>query len=156
MARDLYNRWMSRVVYTNTPDTPEQEGLRAAHQVRLVSAPEEGTGIKQLPTGVYGFTYSPGLDSAPLFATRSFRSYETHKLGSGEVTLIGFASADAARQLTTAPQEITIQVQPHPEPDQDTLVEIPYTRIRTHRQYAAPNQHGFTVTVTPLLVHAGA
>ena len=86
---------MSRVVYTNTPDTPEQEGLRAAHQVRIVSAQEEGTGIKQLPNGVYGFTYSPGLDSAPLFATRVFRSYEAHKLPSGEVTLIGFASADA-------------------------------------------------------------
>ena len=147
---------MSRVVYTNTPDTPEQEGLRAAHQVRLVSVQEEGTGIKQLPNGVYGFTYSPALESAPLFATRVFRSYETHKLPSGEVTLIGFASSDAARQLTTAPQEITIQVQPHPEPEQNTLVEIPYSRIRTHRQYAAPNQHGFTVTVTPLLAHADA
>ena len=64
--------------------------------------------------------------------------------------------ADAARQLTTAPQEVTIQVQPHPEGEQSTLVEIPYSRIRTHRQYAAPNQHGFTVTVTPLLAHADA
>jgi hypothetical protein len=82
-----------------------------------------------------------------------FRSYEAHKLPSGEVTLIGFASADAARQLTTAPQDVTIQVQPHPEPEQDTLVEIPYSRIRTHKQYAAPNQHGFTVTVSPLLAH---
>jgi hypothetical protein len=147
---------MSRVVYTNTPDTPEQQGLRAAHQVRLVSAAEEGTGIKQLPGGVYGFTYSPALDAAPLFATRSFRSYEAHKLPSGEVTLIGFASPDAARQLTTAPQDVTIQVQPHPEAEQSTLVEIPYSRIRNHRQYAAPNQHGFTVTVGPLLQHADA
>ena len=147
---------MSRVVYTDTPDTPEQEGLRAAHQVRPVSTQEEGTGIKQLPGGVYGFTYSPGLESAPLFARRVFRSYETHKLPSGEVTLIGFASADAARQLTTAPQEVTIQVQPHPEGEQSTLVEIPYSRIRTHRQYAALNQHGSTVTVTPLFAHAYA
>jgi hypothetical protein len=124
--------------------------------VRPVSLEEEGTGIKQLPNGVYGYTYSPGLESAPLFARRVFRSYETHKLPSGEVTLVGFASEDAARQLTTALQEITVQVQPHPEPGQQTLVEIPYSRIRTHRQYAAPNQHGFTVTVTPLLAHAGA
>ena len=56
----------------------------------------------------------------------------------------------------TAPQEVTIQVQPHPEAEQNTLVEIPYSRIRTHRGYAAPNQHGFTVTVTPLLAHADA
>jgi len=144
---------MSRVVYTDIPDTPEQEGLRAAHQVRVVSAEEEGNGIRQLPNGVYGYTYSPALGSAPLFAKRVFRSYETHKLPSGEVTLIGFASAEAARQLTTAPEDVTIQVQPHPEPEQNTLVEIPYSRIRTHKQYAAPNQHGFTVTVTPLLAH---
>ena len=31
----------------------------------------------------------------------------------------------------------------------DTLVTIPYSRIRHHRQYAAPNQDGFTVTVLP-------
>ena len=147
---------MSRVTYTNVPDTPEQEGLRAAHQVRVVSTAEEGTGVNQLPGGVYGYTYSPALDGAPLFATRSFRSYEAHKLPSGEVTLIGFASSDAARQLTTAPQDVTIQVQPHPEEGQDVLVEIPYSRIRTHKQYAAPNTHGFTVTVAPLLAPAGA
>ena len=111
--------------------------------------------LKQLPNGSRLHCSGCSL-SAPLFATRVFRSYETHKLPSGDVTLIGFASADAARQLTTAPQEVTIQVQPHPEPEQNTLVEIPYSRIRTHRQYAAPNQHGFTVTVTPLLAHADA
>jgi hypothetical protein len=145
---------MSRVTYTNVQDVPEQEGLRAAHQVRIVTEAEEGTGINVLPGGVYGFTYSPALDGAPLFATRAFRSYEAHKLPSGEVTLIGFASADAARQLTTAEQDVTIQVQPHPEADQDTLVEIPYSRIRTHKQYAAPNAHGFIATVAPLLAHA--
>jgi hypothetical protein len=147
---------MSRVTYTNIPDTPEQQGLRAAHQVELVSSDQEGSGIDRLPGGVYGYTYSPALTGAPLFATRAFRSYEAHKLPSGEITLIGFASSDAARQLTTAPQDVTIQVQPHPEPDQDVLVEIPYSRIRNHRQYAAPNTHGFTVTVAPLLSHAGA
>ena len=147
---------MSRVVYTEFQSTSDQEALRQTHQVRIVAGDEEGTGVNALPGGVYGFTYSPALDSAPLFASRSFRSYEVHKLASGEVTLIGFASAEASRQLTTAPQEATIQVQPHPEPEQNTLVEIPYSRIRNHRQYAAPNQHGFTVTVTPLLAHAGA
>jgi hypothetical protein len=147
---------MSRVVYTNIPETPEQEGLRSAHQVRLVSTAEEGTGLNALPGGVYGYTYSPALDGAPLFGTQAFRSYETHKLPSGEVTLIGFASPDDARQLTTAPQDVTIQVQPHPEAGHDTLVEIPYSRIRTHRQYAAPNGHGFTATVAPLMAHAQA
>ena len=145
---------MSRVTYTNVVDTPEQAGLREAHRVRLVSEQEEGTGLNKLPLSVYGFTYSPGIEEAPLFAKRSFRSYEAHKLASGDVTLVGFTSAESARQLTTSTEDISLQVQPMPEDGQDTLVEIPYSRIRRHKGYAAPNQHGFSVTVAPLLAQS--
>jgi hypothetical protein len=145
---------MSRVIYTNVVDTPEQAGLREAHRVRLVSESEEGTGLTKLPVSVYGFTYSPGIDEAPLFAKRSFRSYEAHKLANGDVTLVGFTSADSARQLTTSTEDVSLQVQPMPEDGQDTLVEIPYSRIRRHKGYAAPNQHGFSVIVAPLLTQA--
>lgn len=140
---------MSRVTYTSTPTTADQEALRQTHQVRLVTESEEGTGVNGLPGGVYGFTYSPGLSGAPLFAVRRFRSYETHKLPGGDVYLIGFAKADMARALSTATEEMTIQVHPQPEAEFDTLVTIPYASFRRHRQVAAPNQDGFTVTVVP-------
>ena len=140
---------MSRVVYCDNSATPDQELLREAHQVRVVSEQEEGTGVNALPGGVYGFTYSPGLQSAPLFAIRRYRSYETHKLPSGDVFVIGFAKPDVARELSTASQEMTLQIHPQPENEYQTLVTIPYSRIRHHRQYAAPNQDGFTVTVQP-------
>jgi hypothetical protein len=140
---------MSRVVYTETKDTTDQEALRIAHQVRIVSAAEEGNSVSKLPGGVYGYTYSPGLPAAPLFAIRRYRSYETHKLPSGDVYVIGFAKADVARALSTATEEMTLQIHPQPEGDYATLVTIPYSRIRQHRQYAAPNQDGFTVTVRP-------
>ena len=140
---------MSRVVYADNTATADQELLRVAHQVRLVSEDEEGNGVNALPGGVYGFTYSPGLPNAPLFAVRRYRSYETHRLPSGDVFVIGFAKSDEARQLSTAGQEMTLQIHPMPEGDHQTLVTIPYSRIRHHRQYAAPNQDGFTVTVTP-------
>src|SRR5262245_21657263 len=81
---------MSRVVYTETKDTEHQEALRIAHQVRLVAPIEEGNSVSHLPGGVYGYTYSPGLSGAPLFAVRRYRSYETHKLPSGDVFVIGF------------------------------------------------------------------
>ena len=93
---------MSRVVYTELRSTGDQEALRLTHQVRIVTADEEGTGVNALPGGVYGFTYSPGLPSSPLFAVRRYRSYETHKLQSGEVYIIGFATADDARAVSTA------------------------------------------------------
>ena len=140
---------MSRVVYADNTATPDQELLRLAHQVRLVADNEEGNGVNVLPGGVFGFTYSPGLPNAPLFAVRRYRSYETHKLPSGDVFVIGFARADVERELSTASQEMTLQLHPQPEGDYQTLLTIPYSRIRHHRQYAAPNQDGFTVTVLP-------
>jgi len=142
---------MSRVVYSEFTVTPEQEALRQQHQVTLVEAAQEGCGVNALPGGVFGFTYSPALPNAPLFAARRYRSYETHKTASGEVFIVGFASADDAARLQSALEDFTIRIQPQPDEEHTALIEIPYTRIRQHRQYAAPNQNGFTVTVTPLL-----
>src|SRR5678816_2968002 len=99
---------MSRVSYANTPSTVEQETLRTTHKVRIVSPAEEGTGVGAQPAGVYGFTYSPGLPNAPLFAERRFRSYETHKLATGEVYVIGFADLETAAVLQSSASERTI------------------------------------------------
>jgi hypothetical protein len=139
---------MGNVTYANTPTTLDQEALRATHQVRLVAPAEEGTGVNALPGGVYGFTYSPALPNAPLFAERRFRSYETHKLANGQIYVIGFADLHAAAALESASGEQTLQIQPEPDSTSNVLVKVPYARIRHHRQHAAPNQHGFTVTVT--------
>ena len=143
---------MSRVNYTEMTATDSQQALRTAHRVRLVNEQEEGNGVGALPDGVYGFTYSPALPNAPLFAVPRYRSYETHKAG-GETFVIGFATADDAGRIASSIEELTIRIQPHPEDGCDTLVKIPYSRIRRHRQYAAPNQHGFTVTISPALAH---
>src|SRR5581483_1751832 len=141
---------MSRVVYENTPSTIDQEALRKTHGVRLVSGAEEGTGVNALPGGVYGFTYSPALPNAPLFAERRFRSYETHKLAKGEIFVIGFADVNAAATLASSDGEHTIVIQPQPDGAANILVKLPYSRIQHHRQYAAPNQHGFTVTLAAI------
>jgi hypothetical protein len=140
---------MSRVVYSDTPATADQETLRTVHQVRLVTTAEEGTGVNALPCGVYGFTYAPGLPNAPLFATRRYRSFETHKLPSGDIFVIGFATREAVTAMSSALTDVNVNVQPEPEGEATVLVTVPYSRIRHHRQYAAPNQHGFPVTVTP-------
>ena len=141
---------MSRVSYTSFADTAEQEQLRAAHGVRPVTGTEEGTGVNQLPGGVYGFTYSPGLPNAPLFAVKRYRSYEIHKLSTGEAFVIAFADADTGRQIASAAADANVRVHPDPSGAADVLVPIPYSRIRHHRQYAAPNQEGFLVTLSQL------
>ena len=141
---------MGKVVYANTPTRADQETLRESGGVRLVTEQEEGAGVNILPDGVYGYTYSPGLLNAPLFATRRYRSFEIHKVA-GEVFIVGFVTADASRELSSAPGEVTLQLLPEPSPEAAVLVKIPYSRIHTHRQYAAPNQQGFTVTVRSYL-----
>ena len=138
---------MSRVTYTNTPDRIDQEDIRASHGVRVVSDAEEGTGVNALPGGVYGYTYSPGLPNAPLFAVRRFRSYETHKLANGDVFVIAYGDADTARQIAHGSADVTVRVHPEPRDEAGVLVQIPYSRIRHHRQYASPNQDGFLVTL---------
>ena len=139
---------MSRVTYTDMAATGAQDALRGTNEVRLVQDAEEGPGVNALPAGVYGFTYSPGLASAPLFAIRRYRTFEIHKLAT-ETVIVGFATADDAGRLENNREEFTVRIQPQPEDGRETLVQIPYSRIKHHRQYAAPNQHGFTVTVLP-------
>ena len=138
---------MSRVVYSDQTDTVEQEQLRAAHGVRIVAEAEEGTGVNALPPGVYGFTYSPGLPSAPLFAQRRYRSYETHKTHSGDIFVVGYTDRATAGKIESTREVITVTIQPKAADTADTLVLIPYSRIHQHRQHAAPNQDGFTVTL---------
>ena len=72
-----------------------------------------------------------------------------HKLAGGQIFLIGFATPDVAQQLAATVGEVTVVVQPEPDELATTIAPIPYSRIRFHKQYAAPNQHGFTVTVSP-------
>src|SRR6266850_2639751 len=103
---------MSRVTYANTPSTLDQEAMRTTHNVRIVTSAEEGMGVNTLPGGVYGFTYSPALPNAPLFAERRFRSYETHKLASGEIYVIGFTDVETAAAVESTGSEQTIQIQP--------------------------------------------
>ena len=139
---------MSRVSYTSIADTAEQEQLRTAHSVRPVVGTEEGPGDNRLPGGVYGFTYSPGLPDAPLFAVRRYRSYEIHKLSTGDAFVIAFADADTAHQIASAVSDVNVRVHSDATDAAAVLVKIPYARIRHHRQYAAPNQDGFVVTVS--------
>ena len=138
---------MSRVTYANTPATLDQETLRSTDGVRVVTVEEEGMGIDALPHGVYGFTYSPALPNAPLWAQRRYRGYETHKLANGEIFVIGFADVETAAKIESAQGDQTVQIQPEPDATASILVKIPYSRIGHHRQHAAPNERGFTVTI---------
>ena len=133
---------MSRVVYTETETTAGQSSLRETHGLRLVTGKEEGTGANALPDGVYGFTYSPGLTNAPLFAIQHWRNYEVHKRFDGETYLLGFTSEEAAVTLDGSTSEVSIELFPQPYEGATTLVAVPCSRLKQNR-HAAPNQESF-------------
>jgi len=147
----LYNRQlpMSRVVYNKTTSTDAQLALRDEHRLRVVTADEEGAGADALPDGVYGFTYSPGLKAAPLFAAKRFRNYETHKRFDGETYLLGFVTEAEGAEIEAGAGTVSVEVYPDPTGTATTLVALPYGRIKQNRQHAAPNQDSFSATIVP-------
>jgi hypothetical protein len=140
---------MSRVVYEQAKAAPDQERLRAEHKLRLVTDAEEGLGVDAVPNGVYGFTYSPAFVNSPLYATRRFRCYETHRRLDGSVYLMGFVSAEDAAKLANQTAPVEICLQPEPEEGAKHFVELPHTRILHHRLMAVRTEHGVTMKVGP-------
>ncbi|MGE3276493.1 MAG: hypothetical protein AB7O67_15375 [Vicinamibacterales bacterium] len=141
---------MSRVTITEVAGAgvQEREALRKAHQVRLIEPAEEGCGIKDLPNGVYGYSYSPVL-AAPLFRTFRYRTYEMHRLADGRAVILGCVSSAEAQALANATGPVVLHIFYDRDADADTMVVIPYDRIRHHRQYSVRNTAGIELTVEP-------
>ncbi len=140
---------MSRVVYEQAKAAPDQERLRAEYQLRPVSEAEEGLGVNAVPDGVYGFTYSPAFENSPLYATRRFRCYETHRRHDGTVYLLGFVSDADAAKLTSQTDVVEICLQPEPEEGHERFVILSHDRIRQHRLVSVRTEHGVTMKVAP-------
>ena len=131
---------------TNVSGEAARETLRGEHDVRLVTAAEEGSAAEVLPPGVYGFTGSPVLAS-PLFAVRRYRNFEVHRLATG-VCLIGFVASAAAAELDHPTTDIvTVRIFADKEGDATAIVSIPYDRIVQHRQYAIRNAEAISLQV---------
>jgi hypothetical protein len=101
-----------------------KEAARTRHGVRLVDAKDEGAGITAVPNGVYGFTYSPGMES-PLFAMEKYHTFEIHKLNDGSVRILGFVTPDKKAELESNNDILEIQVFPTAWADSDQMVIIP-------------------------------
>jgi hypothetical protein len=125
--------------------------LRREHNVRLVTADQEGFAAEHLPDGVYGFTSSPALAS-PLFAIRHYRNFEIHRLTNGRTAVIGFVTPAEAAQLTEASRfdPITVTLHPDSEGAATTIVSLPYDRVVHHRQYSVRNAASIDLEVRPV------
>jgi hypothetical protein len=102
----------------------EREALRAKHGVRLVAKDEEGTGVANLPPGVYGFTYSPGMES-PIFMLEKYHSFEVHKLADETVRLIGYVTPAKLKEIESSADVIEVQVFPGPWGESNQMAVLP-------------------------------
>jgi hypothetical protein len=108
----------------------QREQLRSEFQLRSVMSEEEGTSVHALPPGVYGFSYAPATET-PLFARKSYHSYEVHKRADGSAYMLAFVTKSEAERLASRSEDMEVTVYPDPHGESDTLVSIPFERILT-------------------------
>ncbi|MEO8025899.1 MAG: hypothetical protein ABI823_05480 [Bryobacteraceae bacterium] len=104
------------------------EGLRDQHGVQLVSGDQEGEAIHRLPSGVYGFTFSPFSREAPLFSRNSFLSFELHRVGE-DTLILGYVDEATAGKIEKSDDVVDIDVFPVAKEQSSKLVAIPHSRI---------------------------
>jgi hypothetical protein len=126
---------------------------RIRHDVRAIRVLEEGFGLDKLPSGVFGFTFSPSYEDSPLFRERSSHSFEVHKLRDGQKFLLGFvSSADKAKIGhcgSEARSEAHVFLHPHAETNAAEIVCIPVSRVARFKDYRPEKSAGMEIMVVP-------
>ncbi len=115
-------------------DLSQQEASRTRKQLRPLLPEDEGMPLHLLPDNVFGFTYSSLNESTPLFIRHAFQSFEVHKLMDGEVHLLGYLTAEQAKQIQSGSGPLECDLYPEPRDKADQLVEIPVHKITRARQ----------------------
>jgi len=100
---------------SNSPASPETwrvhlDAVRDRHQVRTLKPEGEGFSISQLLNGVRGFTYAPGQPEVPLFAYKTYNSFEFHKTADGTEYVIGFVTPSEAKEFEAGTDGASIKL----------------------------------------------
>jgi hypothetical protein len=138
------------VIATSAASTAEVERLRSDRGLRLIHASEEGFNVYDLPGGVYGFTYAPGLREVPMYAKRPYHSFEIQRLASGEIHTLGFVTAQEQAAMN-GKEAAQAMLYPDPWNESTVLVSLPDTRLQPARK-AVSREEGnpFKTLVFPL------
>jgi hypothetical protein len=112
----------------NPMDEKQPEQLRLDRNLRPLRSEEEGTGIHNLPGGVYGFSYAPATET-PVFVRNSYHSFEVHKFIDGTSHMLAYVTPDQAEKILTGREDLDVTVYPEPFESSTTLVTIPFSRV---------------------------
>lgn len=127
----------------------EREQLRAGRKLHLISDPDAGSSIEIAPRAVYGFTYSPQTEGSPMFSKQTYQVFEIHKLGSGDVHLIGYMTPAHAEALASGKEPAEVRLYPEPHEDATQLVDVPRDRILRPKPTSREHGNYFPFTLAP-------
>ncbi len=130
-------------------DSPERQALRAKHGVRAIRSEEEGCDVRQLPTGIYGFTSAPAALELPLFVKPIVRCTEVHKTGDGETHLIGYLDPAEAASIESGAGAVRANLYPEPREKATALVALPLSRLDQRHPPSRDNGNWMAVEVAP-------
>ena len=133
----------------NVTLSPERQALRARAQVRLVRPEEEGSGIRRLPEGVYGFSSAASSEEIPLFSKPIYGAFEVHKLAGGEVAWIGYVSESDYQRFEKGGEPFDMELYPEPYGEAARLVSVPASRVDRRKPQARENGMPMRVEVAP-------
>jgi hypothetical protein len=111
-------------------DEQQREQLRSEYKLRALNRDEEGQGIGKLPNGVYGFSHAPATET-PLFARKSYHSFEVQKMSDGSAYIVAFVTPGDAERLRGRNEEIDLTIYPDPYEEANTMVSVPFERMLT-------------------------
>lgn len=129
--------------------TPEREALRSANGVRVVTREEEGTGVRYLPGGVYGFTGAPATAELPLFGKPMYEAFEIQKLADGGLVFVGYVTADEKKVIEAGSEPVVVDLYPEPRDAANTLVTIPGERVDRRRPPTRDHGNSMKVDIGP-------
>jgi len=130
-------------------DSPERAALRTRHGVRAILSEEEGYDVKQLPTGIYGYTAAPAAPELPLFTHPIVRGTEVHKTEDGEIYLIGYLDPAEAGAVEIGSAPLRASLYPEPRDKATTLVALPMSRIEQRHPPTRENGNWMAVEIAP-------
>lgn len=133
------------------PQALDRQQLRSMRHLRLVSSDEEGSALRDLPGGVYGFTYSPNTEGCPLFAKQTFQVFEVHKLSDGSVHFIGYMTPAEAETLAQSNDPVELKLYPEPHGEAQQLVSVPFDRILKAKPVSRENGNWMPFRLAPRL-----
>jgi hypothetical protein len=121
---------------------------RQAHQLRPLTEREEGTQIRDLPNGVYGFAM---CNVVSLRAKRgNTSSLEIHKHDDGIVYYVGYASDEQIEKYLTQKNNFHILTSPHSRERASSLFEIPVAFVSKCEERPLADGYLFDLFITAI------